>query len=426
MEINRSLAPAQWVEGRVLQADTGKPVAHALLTVYASDSEFGSSHGLGGKADAEGRFRINPYSGKFYIVSAYAPDGEPYLGVQKRVKWPAGKLKESVELRLPRGVLVRGKVTEAPSGNTVAGAAVQYIPRRGDNPFFRRDVITDWQAGVETAADGTFQMPVLPGPGHLMVISPTGEHIHQEVGSSQFYNGKPGGMRYYPDGLVKLDLAEKEKVKGVAVTLRRGVTVRGRVLGPDGKPVHSALMICRLHVTTFSPFWRFPVEVRDGRFELPGLDPEKSYPVHFLDPKTRCGATVTLSGKQASEAVTVRLGPCGQAKARIVGTDGKPLANHRPTLEIVVTPGALRYDVEASRKGELVADSDFLANIDRHNYWKGPQTDAEGRVTFPALVPGVTYRLLTVRGGKNVLGREFTVTAGKTLNLGDVVTSQGE
>ena len=27
-------------------------------------------------------------------------------------------------------------------------------------------------------------------------------------------------------------------------------------------------MICRLHVTALNPFWRFPVEVRDGRFEL--------------------------------------------------------------------------------------------------------------------------------------------------------------
>jgi hypothetical protein len=319
---------------------------------------------------------------------------------------------------------VHGKVTEAPSGKAVAGAAVQFIPRQANNPFYRRDVITDWQGNVETGTDGTFRMAVLPGPGHLMVLGPTGEYVHLEVGSSQFYNGKPGGMRYYPDGLVKLDLKADEKEHEVAVTLRRGVTVRGRLVGPDGESVGNALMICRLHVTQLSPFWRFPVEVRDGRFELPGLDPEKSYPVHFLEPKQQWAATVTLSGKQAGEPVTVRLGPCGQATARIVGTDGKPLTNHRPMLEIVVTAGALRYDREAIQKGELVADADFLANIDRHNHWKGPVTDAKGRVTFPALIPGVTYRLLTARGNKNALGREFTVTAGKTLDLGDVMTSQ--
>ena len=39
-----------------------------------------------------------------------------------------------------RGVMVEGTVTEAKSGQPVAGASVEYVARRVDNPHYRRDV----------------------------------------------------------------------------------------------------------------------------------------------------------------------------------------------------------------------------------------------------------------------------------------------
>jgi RNA polymerase sigma factor (sigma-70 family) len=425
-ELLASLSPAQLIEGVVTQADTGKPVPHARLTVYSSDQEYGGGGGLGGKADAQGRFRINPYPGKFFDVAAYAPDGQPYLTVQKKVRWPKGAVKQEVRIALPRGVLVRGKITESASGKPVAGASVQYLPLQANNPNYRGDVITGWQGIVVSAADGVFQIPVLPGPGHLLVTGPTLDYVHQEVGNQLLSNGKPGGIRYYPDALVKLDLPAAARTKEVTVTLRRGVTVTGKLVGPDGKPVARALMLTRLNISALSLFWRFPVEVNGGRFELRGCDPKESYPVAFLDPKNRLGASVTLSGKQAGKSVTVKLAPCGRATARFVDAKGKALANIRPLLEIVITPGAHRFDFEAYRKGLLIADGDLLANVDRANYWTGPTTDARGRVTFPALVPGVTYRLRNGDLGKKVTTRDFTVESGKTLDLGDVTYGRME
>jgi RNA polymerase sigma factor (sigma-70 family) len=423
-EINRSLAPAQLIEGRVLQADTGKPVPHALLTVYSSDQELGSYAGLGGKADAEGRFRLNPNAGKWFTVSAHAPEGEPYLALEQRFKWPAGKVSKQLDLKLPRGVLVRGKITEADSGKPVKRAAVQYYPLSEADSRPPKGLISGWQGTEVSKADGAFHIPVLPGKGYLLIIGPDGRYIHEEIGNMVLFNGRPGGTRYYPDALVKLDLPKETRGKDVAVTLRRGVSVKGRLVGPGGEPVGKALMICRLHVTALSPFWRFPVEVRDGQFELHGLDPEKSCPVAFLEPEKRWGTTMQLSGKHAGKEVTVKLQPCGQAVARFLDAQGKPQADHRPMLDIVVTPGAHRYDFKAAEKGQLAADQDFLANIDRHNYWKGPVTDAEGRCTFPALIPGVTYRFSTYRKGMHTVARDFTVEAGKTFDAGDITTSR--
>jgi len=159
--------------------------------------------------------------------------------------------------------------------------------------------------------------------------------------------------------------------------------------------------------------------VRDGVFEVHGLDPEKAVSVYFLDAEHQCGATVMLSGKQAGEAVTVRLAPCGRAAARYLDGQGRPLADYSAAPNLVITPGARDYDTSI-RKRELLADAGSLTNLDRHNYWQKVKTDAEGRVTFPALIPGATYRVERWEKDTWVPHKEFTAEAGKTIDLGDV------
>ena len=51
------------------------------------------------------------------------------------------------------------------------------------------------------------------------------------------------------------------------------------------------------------------IAVKDGRFEIPGRDPEKPNTFYFLDLNDRLGATVELSGKSARMPVTVQSGP---------------------------------------------------------------------------------------------------------------------
>jgi RNA polymerase sigma factor (sigma-70 family) len=424
-EIRISLAPAQWLEGRVLAEDTGKPVPHARLAVGGADSErqvrFVGIQGRG-QADGQGRFRINLPPGKWFNVTASAPVGQPYLTPRQTFEWPRGAVKHARDIKLPRGVLVRGKITEAASGQPVAGAGVQYEPCPGQNPKVRTDVLRGWQDMVVSGADGVFQIVVQPGPGHLLISGPTQEFIHQEIGSNIISAGRPGGLRYYPDGLVKLDLPAKSGTKEVAVTLRRGVTVEGRLLGPDGKPVARALLFHRLHVAGFDLMWRFPVKVSDARFAVQGCDPKGTYPVYFLDPQNQWGATVTISGKQAGQPVTVRLARCGRAQARFLDPEGKPLKSSRLRLSptMIITPGRRRFDDRAAGRDALLADEDLVANLDRLNYWDGLRTDEQGRCIFPALIPGATYRFSWAGKDGKVVRKEFTVKAGQTLELGDI------
>jgi RNA polymerase sigma factor (sigma-70 family) len=420
-DLSRSLEPAHIIEGLVTYADTGKPVPNARLTVYASDQEGGGGFGIGAQADEKGRFHVNPAPGSYFQVNAYAPDGEPYMTLSKSVKWPRAVVKQEVQLALPRGVLVRGKITEGQSGKPVADASIQFIPRYANNPNRREDVLTGWQNIVLSGADGTFSIAVLPGPGNLLIHGPTSDYVLQDFGENRLYDGGHGGRRNYVHGLVELDLAAKSRTHEVAVTLRKGVTVKGNLVGPDGKPVAEALMLSRLQVSPLHLQWRgFPVQVRDGRFKLQGLDPDKTYHVYFLDPKNKLGATVELSGKQIADSVKVQLAPCGSAAVRFLNAEGKPIVNRHPALEIVVTPGHHFFDVKSSEQGKLAADADFVANFDRLNYWDRPKTDSQGRVTLSALIPGATYRIIFASMMNFENPKEFTVESGKTTDLGDI------
>jgi RNA polymerase sigma factor (sigma-70 family) len=406
-----SLAPARVVEGRVIYGDTGKPAAGAWL-----------SNGTGTDADGRFRLRFAGRGGVTLVVSG--PEGEPYLRVFHRVEWPKGSVKQQVTISLPRGVLARGKVTEAGSGKPVARAAVQFWPRDSGDPNRPKNVITGWQDPGVTKEDGTFRIAVLPGEGHLLIQGPTPDYIHEEIGSEVIRTGRPGGSRVYPDASVKLDLAPNGEPKEVNVTLRRGVTVRGKLLGPDGKPVARALMAHRLHVSV-ALAWQFPEVIRDGVFEVHGLDPEKGVPVYFLDAENQCGAMVTLSGKHAGETVTVKLAPCGKATARYVDGQGRPIPDYAISPDFIITPGAAGH-VIVPGKGELLADATSLTSFDRHNYWQRLQTDAKGLITFPALIPGATYRVMRQKGEYPELHKDFTAESGKAIDLGDVSIDRKE
>src|SRR5262249_55358796 len=313
--------------------------------------------------------------------------------------------------------------TEAGSGMAVTGAVVRYRPR-ADNKAALADA-NQTALALETVVlsgdDGSFRMPVLPGPGHLLLKGPASNFIQIETTTGELDGDKPASKRLYPDGLAALDLKPDAGPHDVKVTLRRGVTVRGQVVKPDGKPAGKGVVVCRTFTYGGISFYESRLEFHDGRFELTGLDPAKTYPVFFLDGDNGLGAVTEVSGKQAGKPVTVRLKPCGSATTRLVDEEGRPFADHaqlsgRPAmhLALIVTPGA----APAQRK-EVQADSIRVLNMVSYFHVR---TDAEGRIQFPLLIPGATYRLLASEGTRGFCGkRDIRVEPGQELKLPDVV-----
>jgi RNA polymerase sigma factor (sigma-70 family) len=417
-----TLAPLRVIEGKVTAQDTGKPVPDARVVI---ESVTGRLEQVEGRTDAAGRYRIIPYDGNQMNVLVLPPSGVPYLPWRVDFTWAGGAVKRTVDLKVRRGVLARGKVTEAGSGKPLADAEVHFRPRRKGNPFYAAlsAFLLEYN-GTKSGADGTFQIAVPPGPGHLLVKGPGPDYLHVETSHGELEGGKPGGQRYYPDALIPLDRKPDAEPVEVAAALRRGVTVRGGVVGPDGKPVVEGAGLCRSYLPLGVQFGPNTLLVQDGAFSLPGCDPEKANPVYFLDARKQTGAVVEVSGKQAQGGpVTVRLAPCGSARVRFVDQKGRPWAKERVGewplfvhLFLVVTPGATTWafpDTEA-----LQSDAALQANLDTER-WRALRTDAEGRVTIPTLIPGGTYHLMT-GDGLGTVKKEFTVKAGQVLDLGDV------
>jgi RNA polymerase sigma factor (sigma-70 family) len=425
-----ALAPAQILEGTVTYGDTGKPVPHARLMVFSMpEPRPGGLHiqQMGGKADATGRFRLAPFLGAYHTVLALPPPGTPYLSHRKQVRWPkADVTKQEVQLSLIRGILVRGRITEKPSGKPVAGASVSFVQNRTNNRFYRDDTGTSWdevqQVGVSDK-DGNFQLPVLPGPNHLLVCGPTPDYVKVET-SLKKIEGLPTNAdhRYYLDAVVPLNLKPQPGPHQAAITLHRGVTLTGKVLDPDGKPVAKGLLLCRYYFPreySHNNMARYAKEFKDGRFELPGCDPDRATEVFFLDVAHQLGAVVQLSPKELrARPATVRLRRCGTAKVRLVDDKGQPLANVRCHVDLVITPGIPWAD--SFRQKGMLGETAFLSSLDRKRH-EDLRSNARGLLTLPTLIPGATHWLYAMpRGRGMVYLKGFKAEAGKTIDFGDV------
>ena len=266
--------------------------------------------------------------------------------------------------------------------------------------------------------DGSFQLAVLPSPGYLVVLGPSDDYVLREIGDEMVSQGKPGGRRFYAHAFLACDPKPAGESLDVNVVLRRGMTVKGRVVGPDGQPIQDAWMISRVFLAPSPSAWLFwraqhHGSVKSGRFEVHGLDPDAEVPVYFLDPHHKLGATADFSGKSAAGGpVTVRLQPCGTAKARLVDASGKPIAGYRGSglISMVVTPA---LPLSPTRRRTLAVD-----RLDQLRRWPCVRRPGADRVPCPD--PRSPTASISGKTGTPRY-KEFTVKPGETVDLGDIV-----
>jgi hypothetical protein len=425
-----SLVAARIVEGRVTYGKGGKPAAGARVVAFASD---GSA--VACQTDDDGRYSLNPFPADSVYHMVFPPDGQPYLVARRDESFSLAKHAES-DVALEGGVLVRGRVTESPSGKPVAGALLMYRQRTANNPFpHHQFLLWDWSCchvvcqSAVSGADGSFQIAVPLGPGHLFVVGPTHEYVHGETSAGELEYGHPGMIRYHPDGLVPLDVKPGTDIHEVTATLRRGVTLRARVQMPDGKLAEKFIALSPSYIPSGFELWQW---VRDssskldclgGQLVLPGCDPEKGGTVWLFDADHALGATLDFTGAEASgPPLTVTLQPCGSASVRAVDSQGRRFS---PVTYIVFSPGAIGtlIGTPSGKDGKALEGDAHMWSIYDAAQPKSDQTDAQGWITFPHLIPGATYQIAKFASDEDPERgwpkTEFRVKPGETLKLPD-------
>ncbi len=418
------LAPARFFEGRVTLGSTGKHAAHCRVLVFSSQqSRGGSMAGVEGTTDERGKYRINAMPGVRFSIVAHAPKGSPYhVRRIDNLKWTASGESQEVNIELKPAIVAQGTVVDAVTGEPIAGASVQYLPNRMHNRNVTPGIVTGWQSIRKTDERGRFGIPVVPGPGTLLVHAPpAGSYVLRVMPSQQISRGQPGGVRMYAHAFERIDPTRDAPFEPLRIALEPGETISGTVVDAKGRPARGTRFVSRTRIVDHSPRWRaFPERLADGRFTLYGLKKGEEYRAYFVDPKRDLGAMVKLTVGRPAPKVVLR--PCARAKVRFVDGNGNPLgAGKTIGLHFVVTPGPSRYDFAAFGRGELVADEDFLANV--VEAYGGPATDATGAIVYRNLIPGARYRLVMFNNGKSGIAKEFIAESGRTHDLGEVTAN---
>ena len=160
--------PSRPIEGVVKDADTGKPVAGAVVQSQKfADSNVIPAEYLSARTDAAGRFRLEGMPvGPDNLVLIRPPGDQPYLPAVVEVDTSSGKGPVKQEVQVRRGVWVEGRVTEAKTGRPLVASIDVFSPT--SNPQRARYASYRMMIAGQlhrTDSNGRFRVPAIPGRG---------------------------------------------------------------------------------------------------------------------------------------------------------------------------------------------------------------------------------------------------------------------
>jgi protocatechuate 3,4-dioxygenase beta subunit len=406
-------APCKPIAGTVREKGTGIPLAGILV---------GSAmHGsVETTTDKDGRYRIvGAAKNRRYCIVA---EGESHFNCTKNdVADTPGLEPITVDFELERGVVIHGRLTDKATGRPVRGSV--FWCARADNPHLKeyRDAVgilkVHLRQSGSTAADGSFHVLGIPGPGLLCARAEGGaDFIAAQVPREK---GEP--VKYVPDvilegychALIPVDVPEKG-----ARSLRRdialdpGRAVKGTVQGPDGRPlagVQAAGLSSSPRARSADAPGREPLPSAD--FTVTGLALGQRRTVAFVHFEKDLGKVVRL-GADEKGPLTVRLEPLGGVRGRMVNAAGKPWAG----VTITVRPGGAR-----TKPAEPVLAGSITL------FERQTKTGEDGTFRVRGLLPGESYFLVATLGDPSKRGampvsyaEGLSAASGETKDLGDV------
>jgi RNA polymerase sigma factor (sigma-70 family) len=396
------------IRGLVRDKDTGNPLAGASVTSGLCEA----------LTDKEGRYELLgvPKSAN-YGVYLESPKGRHYFGRRATVADTPGAEALTADFEMEQAtVLVHGKVTDKGTGRPVAGARIEYWPLYGNNTAAKMEAGSVPTGKTITGAEGTYDLPVMPGPGVMLVTGPrpnaymagwvTLEERKAFFQTPLIMPGSPdpdGSFEVSTGGggpvggvaqrghhaVVLLEPGEKEEALVRDVTLVRPRERKGRVVGPDGKPLVGVM------VAGVDPSGA----VKGDEFIARDFNPKAPAPLlTFYHKDKNLGAFLRGLPPETDGPLVVKLQPCGSLSGRIVDHDGQPVVGFRGGF----SPG------------------------------KEFSTDKEGRFRVEGLVPGLEYNFFWMKKSQGQVvqamkrdGPNAVVAPGMNKDFGDIRMFKG-
>ncbi len=200
-----ALAPTATLAGRVVDADSGKPLAGIRLVARGESAVFQA------RSAADGRYSFRGLGPRRYRLSA---EDDRFVPWAKSVSVAAGQA-ETQDVPLARAATLAGRVVNE-DGVPVEGARVR-LSREGENVFraFMRSM--EEEQAVRTSRDGSFRATRLAA----------GDNQRLDVRHDDYEERAIGGISLTA-GAVR---------SGLTVVMRRGLSLRGVVKDEDGRPL---------------------------------------------------------------------------------------------------------------------------------------------------------------------------------------------
>jgi hypothetical protein len=409
-DFTHTLEPARPVQGRVIDAVTGKPMADVLIEMSAMRSSHGQTFRT--RTDAEGRYRVSGQQGDRYVISAYPPPDSGYVSLQDRRSWPAGEKVLNVDLALPKGRLLRGRVVHAETGEPIADAVVAYEPARG-NP---NDL-----AGYElnnptlTDANGQFAITGIAGPGFVLVEAPMIDAIRVRLVPGRFTK-----YAMHPHGFARLDVPASGDQAPVEIAVRRGVKLEARILTPDGRPVSGFAAYCPDLSGQLNRAQHMGVDYPGDRFIVHGADPDHTYRIMFTEGEHGYGAFALLRPEPGRpEPVPIRLKPLARVHGKVVTAAGTPVTTGHIYARMIVTDASGPFtDDELFTHGEFYTN--LLPGQTRGALFDRGAPDARGEFVLDQLMPGARLYLTASSSGRGVNVPIPELKPGDDIDLGTI------
>lgn len=414
--------PSRMVRGRVVDKETKQALKGVLIR---------PTHTLNGAndtdkflSDDEGRFEIPILPARGGLRLRVSADHIPYFRpADIEVPKSTGTGPIDLTIELERGEWIRGRLTNAETGDPITEGWVSYYPffsnKRAEKlSHYRRDMMSvGYSDRVPISSDGTYRIVGVPGRG-IVLCGATNAGIFKHGAGAERINGifvkKGPRPRVYHLISVRLgnSVAEVDAKKGVGATCdialepldrQRFTVIDGQQQPLTGYRV-TGLLPSAMNVSNPHPALA-PIR-SEASFEVYGLADAAPRTLLLQHPERNLALGVEVTN---SKKGSIKLLPAGTISGRVLATDGKPAAGAKVHLN---------YKAK-QRKHSLMGANVQEELRERAVYFGTADVGADGTFSFDLIPPGVAYTVaITSEGGQRAKKEIGKVNAGQHVNLG--------